>query len=267
MRLHVVHDVGEALLVRRLGLALLLESGLQWSRIVRGISVRHHHNHGLCLAQGNEVVHNLCRTAQCEPSLLVASCAVQQVEHGICLALVIAWGRVDAHAALHAERGAVVPDVCHVAVLHVVVLVEIAAVALLLADDEDAHEGAHVAAPLDVACVLHLCAVHIEAVVVKLGGEDSGGVGPYTVLLCQVSVSVFDAIAYDGDFLCIGSLDAQGDGAVVVELWGTSVASLKNGLLCLCGKSHEQQCCKKIQSFHLTFTFFNCLSFTICLLF
>ena len=158
---------------------------------------------------------------------------MQEVEHRICLAFVVARRRVDAHTTLQAQFRAVVPDVGNVSVLNFVVLIEVTAIAFFLADNKGTHEGANVAAALNVACVLRLNAIHIETVAVEFRGKDFRGVAPNAVLIRHLLVPFLNAIADNGYLLGLWSLDAKSDCAVVVKLRRTCVVSLENGLLSL----------------------------------
>ena len=248
--LDVVHHVGETLFVRHFRPFLLLESRFQRAGIVRSIAVWHHHNHGFRLAQRNEIVQDLCRSAQSEPCLLVAACTVQQIKHRISLPLVVPRRRIDAHASLQPQLRTVVPDVRHIAVLHIVVLVEPALVALLLAHNERTHKGADVAAALDVARILRLHTIDIKAVTVEFRRQLGCRVRPNAVLLPEFAVAPLNAVAHNRHLLRLGSLDAEGYCAVVVELGRTRVVSLENGLLSLSRKGRKQHGCKESESFH-----------------
>ena len=93
---------------------------------MRDIAIGHHHNHGLGLALGDEVVEDLGSTAKLAPRILVATDAMQQVEHGILLAAGLIAGRgVDGDATCQTSRRTLVPDLAHGAVGHLVHLVEV----------------------------------------------------------------------------------------------------------------------------------------------
>ena len=147
--LHILHDVHEALIHR--GDGLLVDAAhkrglvhatrpLAGSSLAVGIAVRHHHNHRLGLARGNQVVQYLCGATQFTPGILVATGTVHQVHHGVVLALVVACRGVDGHAALHLQRGAVIPHLGQITMPHFIHAIEVALVTLRLADDEDIGE-------------------------------------------------------------------------------------------------------------------------------
>ena len=108
---------------------------------------------------------------------------MQQIEHGILAALIVTCGGVDGHTTIHLQCGAVVPYLREVAVGHLVYAVEIALVALLVADDEDVGERYDVAIHVDVGGILHTShTIDVEGVAVHLRSELIGGVAPHAVL-------------------------------------------------------------------------------------
>ena len=108
---------------------------------------------------------------------------MKQVEHGVLAALVVASRRIDGHAALHLQCGTVVPYLRKVSVGYFIHTIQIALVALLVADDEDIGEADDVAVHIDIGRILHARhTVDVESVAVHLGGELIGGVAPHTVL-------------------------------------------------------------------------------------
>ena len=148
-----------------------------------GITIWHHDNHRLSLARRNEVVENLCGTTEFTPGILVATRTVQQIHHGILAAFVITGGRIDGHTTLHLQRGAGIPDFQEIAVRYLVHLIQVALIALLLADDEDIGERHDVAVHIDVGRIFHACqAVNIKGVTVHLWSQFVARVAPHAVL-------------------------------------------------------------------------------------
>ena len=145
---------------------------------------------------------------------------MKQVEHGVLAALVVASRRIDGHAALHLQCGAVIPYLRKISVGYFIHTVQIALVALLVADDEDIGEADDVAVHIDVGRILHAChTVDVEGVAVHLRGELVGGVAPHTVLaFLELSHAwgIILAIAWDVDRLrgqevaCYLDLDSLG---------------------------------------------------------
>ena len=85
------------------------------------VAVVHHHDHGLCLAFGNEVVHDVAHLALVGPAGFVFAHAVLQVEHRVSLiGVLVILGRSvhEAAAPLVAYLG-VVPALVHESVRHI----------------------------------------------------------------------------------------------------------------------------------------------------
>ena len=143
------------------------------------MAVRHHHDHRHGLAGGDQVVHDLGRTAQVEPLVLVAATAVQQVQHRIFLVSgsLVAIRRIDAHAAVVAEGGRV-PDLGHGAVRHVLYHGQVAHLAR-----HHEHVAQHLAVTDGVrrSSVDRVVAVDDELIAVELALGRHRGVGPQAV--------------------------------------------------------------------------------------
>ena len=211
-----------------------------------GVAVGHHHNHGFRFARRDEVVHNLRGAPQRGPRVFIAARAVQQVEHRIASAsLLVAGGRVHGHAAVHLQRGAVVPDFRDIAVRHVVHAVQVARVARGLFHDENVRVRGDVAAHVDVGRVEHRHSVHPERVIVKLRLERLRGVGPHPVLFFlqlghtrrlhlahgRGDFGLRQEIARHLHFDGLRGKEAEGHRAVVIHLGRNKVAAAKQGLL------------------------------------
>ena len=183
---------------------------------------------------------------------------MQQVEHRILAALVVAGGGIDGHTALHLQRGAVVPYFREVAVGHLVYLIQIALVTLLVADDEDVGERYDVAVHVDVGRILHTCqSVDVERVTVQFRSKFIGGVTPHTVLtLLQLSHAwgIILAIARDLNRLggqevtshfhlaCLGGEEVESHGSIAVDNGGLYVGTVEEFLLCR--SAYAAHCCK-----------------------
>ena len=155
--------------------------------LLRGVAVRHHHDHRLRLALRDEVVKDLGGAAELHPRLLVSAHSVQKVKHRVSgLSVVFITCRsVDRHPAPHSKRRAVIPDLRHRPVWHVTDFVK---VSLSAADNEYARDRGHIPYLIDIRRVVHTLAVHYEGVAVKLRLKRGTGIFPDTVLiLCQFS--------------------------------------------------------------------------------
>ena len=80
--------------------------------LLRGVAVRHHHDHRLRLALRDEVVKDLGGAAELHPRLLVSAHSVQKVKHRVSdpAAFLIAGRSIDRHPAPHSKRRAVIPN-------------------------------------------------------------------------------------------------------------------------------------------------------------
>ena len=107
------------------------------------VSIRHYHNHRFRLALCDEVIHNLCDTPQRNPSIFVATHAVQQVENGVFIrALLVTRRRIPSQATVVTCGFAVEPNLRHRTVRHIVHRIE---VALRAVDQKDIASGNHIA--------------------------------------------------------------------------------------------------------------------------
>ena len=90
---------------------IVARRSLQRSSLHSDVAIGHHHNHRLCLALCNEVVEHLSRAALGDPSLFIATNAMQQIEYRVAFAtgLIACWG-IDRHTAIDAFIIAVIPD-------------------------------------------------------------------------------------------------------------------------------------------------------------
>ena len=245
------------------------------------IAVGHDNNHRFCLAHGNEVVENLCGATEFAPGILVTACSVQQIQHGVLAALVIAWRGVDGHAALHLERRAVVPHLGQVAVGHLVHTVQVTLVALLFADDKDVGKRYNIAVHIDVGRVFHpRHAIDVERVTVHLRGQLAGGVSPYAIRpLGQCSHSGGIITAATGNLDCargqevtghlhldgLGSKQVEGHCAVGVDDGRLNVGTIKKFLLCRgTHAAHGRKRHHHDYSFHTITIFLNCYPFNRC---
>ena len=191
----IIHDVHETLRDRccgRLGrtsTAIAEARGVHTPRpltrgsLAVGVTIRHDHDHGLGLTSCNQVVQDLCSTSEFAPCVLIASGTMQEVEHGVLAALVIAGRGIDGHAALHLQRGTGIPHLREVAMRHFVHTIEVTLVTLLVADNKDVGKRNNVAVHVDVGRILHSRhTVDVEGVTVHLRGEFVGSITPHAVL-------------------------------------------------------------------------------------
>ena len=258
--LDILYNIHKALVHSGCGLGGVVDAGherrlihatapLTWGSLTVDIAIGHDHYHGLCLACGYQIVHDLGGTAQRCPCILVATGTMQEIHHRIVLAtLITSWG-VDGKAALHFQRGTVVPHLADIAVRHFVDTIEVALVAVSMADNEDAGERCHVAADIDIGGVENAHAVDHERVVVELGSQSVGGVGPHTVLpLFQLGLSgglLFaerrvnhggrQEIAGHDHARSLGRMNAEGDGVVGVYNGRLHLCAAPKRLLCADG--------------------------------
>ena len=132
---------------------------------------------------GDEVIQNLCRTSQFAPCVLVTTHAVQQVEDGVALAACLISGRrIDSQAAVHTQRGAVVPYLRYRSMRNLIHFVEIDA--LVTTDDEYIRHACHVSNHIDVGRVVNLQSVYQESVAVEFRFQRFGSSEfPHTVLV------------------------------------------------------------------------------------
>ena len=147
---------------------------------LRGVAVGHDAQHGLGQPLLYEVVEYLAGPAHGAPSVLIAAGAVQKVKHGVLrLGVVgVAVGGVDEHAALHAQRRGIVPNLLKVAPLVGLVIV----LRHLSGDQQHAEITGTVPLHDNVARVVDGDAIDVEAVGVKLAGGGRDGDRPYPVL-------------------------------------------------------------------------------------
>ena len=122
------------------------------------IAVCHHHDHRLSLALRDQVIHDLCGTSQSNPSLLVTTHTMKQVEYGILFPtrLIACWG-VDGYSTAHAQCRAVVPAASHCAMRHLVYTV---IVALATLRDENVGYGCYVTIQINIVRVGGFQTVH-----------------------------------------------------------------------------------------------------------
>ena len=106
---------------------------------------------------------------------------MQQVEDGITLlAVLVAGGCINRQAAVHAQRGTIVPHTSHCSVRHFVHLVEVGTVT---ADDEHIRHSCHITNHIDVAGIHYFQPVHKESIAIKFGFQRFGsGIFPHAVL-------------------------------------------------------------------------------------
>ena len=213
------------------------------------IAVGHHDNHGAGLSRGNQVVEYLCGAAEFAPCVLVATHAVEQVEHGVvaprCL---VACGGIDGHAAVGAEPVAVIPRLAHRAVGHIADGIEAVIAAV---DKEYVGECRHVAGDVDVRRVVGAHAVNFKGVAVKLRGKGyAGGALPYAVGTFAKLNHGRDAVALVACLEVAGHLHAFGLRIVVAECHHGVIADLRGSKLrpapqCLlgeCRRARQHQC-------------------------
>ena len=185
---HILHHLGEGSLecaVHRLvqtgsglneALRRLARSGLK-----RCVAIGHHHYHRFCLAAGNQIVQNLCGAAQLRPCILVATHAMQKIEHRIALlSALVACRSVHRHAALQPQRRRIVPYLLNRPVCHIVNTI---GVATLAGDYENVHHTLHVAKQKHIRRVVNFQSINHKIIIVKFRLERLGrGVFPHAIL-------------------------------------------------------------------------------------
>ena len=100
--------------------------GLAGSGLLRCVAVRHHHDHRFRLALRDEIVEDLGGPAEFHPRLLVSAHSVQKVKHRVSglSAVFVTCRSVDRHPAPHPKRRAVIPNLRHRPVRHVINLIK-----------------------------------------------------------------------------------------------------------------------------------------------
>src|SRR3712207_4862995 len=114
------------------------------------IAVRHDYYHRLSFARSDKIVENLRGTTQLRPRVFVATGAMEQVERGVSLALIVARAGVNVQSTVHFERGTGVPHLGQITMGSLVNAIKIALVAFLFADDKYVAEGRDVTVAIDV---------------------------------------------------------------------------------------------------------------------
>ncbi len=142
-------------------------------RAVHHVAVRHHDDHLLRLALGDEVVQDDVELAHLEPGLLGVGGAADQIEDRIFLvAFLVSRRGVDHQRAVHADHGGLVVHIHDPAVRDVVERIE----RVLVRHLQQAGLELLVGEDVRVVGILHADAVHHEVVGVNIGlGRLHGG--------------------------------------------------------------------------------------------
>ena len=221
----------------------------------------------------------MCGTAQLTPGVLVATRAMQQIEHGIAAALVVAGRGVDGHAALHLQRGAGVPHLREVAVGNFVDAIEVTLVALLVTNNKDVGERHDVAVNIDVGRVLDTChTIDVEGIAVHLRSKLLGGIAPHAVLafhefshtwgiVLAVAGNVDrlrgQEIASHLDLYGLGGIEVKSYGAVRVDDGRLYAGTVEEFLLCRGSETNHCQSHHKNRFSHSHFRIRYCFRFIV----
>ena len=108
---------------------------------------------------------------------------MQQVEDGVALAACLISGRrIDSQAAVHTQRGAVVPYLRYRSVGNLIHLVEVDA--LVTADDEHVRHACHVANHINIGGIVDFQAIYQESIAIEFRFQRFGSSEfPHTVLV------------------------------------------------------------------------------------
>ena len=207
--------------------------------LLRDVAIGHHQNHRLGLALSDEVVHNLCGTAQLAPRILVATDAVQQVEDGIVLlAGFVARRGIDGQTTRQSGGRALIPHLADGAMRHLVDLIEVCT--LVATNEQQAEEVVDVADVVDIQRVNDFDAVDQHVVGVELGLQLVGGKAPHALLVldevsdtrCLVGVALIahrlrrQKVASDLYLLSLGGYQIESYGVVSVNIGRCHLRSL-----------------------------------------
>ena len=240
-----VDDIHETLLHRGLGAALVegvavggVHTLMPPARrsVARRVAVGHDNNHRHGPALGDEVVHDLRGAAKVAPGGLVTAVAVQQIHHGEAALAVVGSRQINGHAALLAQRAAVVPNARQRAMGHVVHLIEMALIGLAFRDDEDVAQRRDVAVDVAVGGVDDALAVNGEAVGIEFGVEGLRRDGPDAVFLpCHRQRLPMDflEVARHTHLLSCRVEEVEGHRPILVDDGRFHVGTLSQSLLCV----------------------------------
>ena len=141
---------------------------LQRSSLAGNVAIGEHHNHGLGLAAGDEVVKDLGGTALGDPGVFVTANTVEHIQHGILGLGGLVTGR-SVHGQTTVKTGSLgrIPNLGNGAVRNLVDGVEVAALALG-GNQQHAGEAGHVTVHPHVVRVNLAHAVYTESVVIHV---------------------------------------------------------------------------------------------------
>ena len=188
---------------------------------------------------------------------------MEQIEDRITFAacLITGWS-IDRHAALHAQRRAVIPDARHGSMGHIVHLVQVGTPSV---DDEYIGHAGHIANHVDIAGIHHLQAVHQKGVAVEFGSQRFGcRIFPHAVLpflqighawpvkLAERSLDLLrgQEVARHLHLHGLGSPQAECHRMVSMDFGRNNRSVSPQGLLREGNHAHQHQSCKEKKSFH-----------------
>ena len=150
--------------------------------MLRDIAIGHNYDHWFGLTLSDKVVENLCCTTLSQPSLLITSDTMEEIEYRVALAriLVTCWS-IDSESAVDSLVSRMVPYPAHCSVRYVIDLEVVGE--LIAIDQEDARKVIDVAVDIDIGRIDHSQTIDLECIGIEFRSNWSWSCKlPYSIL-------------------------------------------------------------------------------------
>ena len=219
------------------------------SCLLPSVTVGYNHNHWLTLTLSDKIIHNMLGTTLNNPSLLVTTRTVQQIEYGVLLlALLISCGSIDCNATVKTERCTMIPLTFQTTVSNICRHIVIA---IASAHNHDICHRSKISIEIDIGRVVNLQSINNKTIIEKFRNERRRSPLPHSLIATHHIGTSYGLsircckVANNRHLLCIGSLQTERYTSIAIKLRRYHLRCSPQSLLGRNINSHTHQGHKK----------------------